>query len=227
MSNANDLQVLAADGIGTVNLVKQAHNIANATTVDIPTCQNGDVGIFIVSGSGGTSNPVPTAISAPSGWTEIGTAGGVAGSSGDRMRIQAFRRVLASTDGGTTLTGIDGAVSETNAVIVFRGDSGVQVIGDGGFGGEVTSGNPAPVVVSATSATRKSVVVFGVHLSRAGDTKSITFSPTTFDDSIVDGDDRLKICWNVFPDDEPEDTTVDTGDSGSGNAFCAFYIEAE
>jgi hypothetical protein len=214
-------------GETSLNLTKKSHNIEQATTVLIPACADGDIGVFIAIGSGGSAGSVPSAISAPSGWAELAPVGGIAFGSGDRQRVQVFRKIMAASDEGVSLTGLNGATSRINAVFVFGGDRPVETIADGGVAGQVTSGDPAAVVVAAGSAARAGVFVMNVHQTRTGDTKTVSYSPTTYTETMTDTDNRARYTWLTFPDGEAEDTTVDVNDAGVANAFAAWFIEAE
>jgi len=214
-------------GSAALNLYKQAQNIAVAATVNIPTCATGDIGVLIAIGSGGSGGSVPTAISAPSGWAEIAPTGGISFGSGDRQRVQVFRKVLAASDSGVTLTGLNGSTSRINAVFVFRGGRPVNSLESGTMLGSVTSGDPAAVNVLAGSATKPGVLVMNVHQTRTGDTKTVSYSPNTYTDTLLDGDNRARYTWLTFADDAAVDTTVDVNDAGVANAFAAWYIGAD
>lgn len=205
-----------------LNLVKQAHNIGATVNVDIPACQNGDVGVFIAFCNNGNSGSPAAAISTPTGWTPVGSA--VHGT-GDRHHIQVFAKILTTAESGTTLTGASGASSQNNSVITLRGDYPIISMAPGDFEGVVTADDPAGVTISCSAATRKGVAAFGFHASRSGDIRTIVFNPTY--DTLITSDTRVSVVWKVFADRAAVDIAADTNDAGAGNTFATWFIEAE
>lgn len=192
------------------------------TTITIPSCQDGDFGVFITCGSGGSGGSAPSTLSTPSGWTSVVNV--TYSVSGDKTRLQAFIKIMADADSGASLTCLNGSNNEANMVLIFRGNYEATTIGYGDAGGEVTSGDPAAVTLTCSNSTGTSTIAFCSHYTRSGGTRACTLTPTR-DSTYVNTDDRLTTAWRIDNDTAGQDGDADTNDNGTSNSFIAFWAE--
>lgn len=150
----------------------------------------------------------------PSGFTSL--ANGVA--EGD-ARLRTSYRVLGSSPGGTSVTGMDGT-TDSKVMLIFRPSIVASSIAIPTWGSEGRSGDPGQQTVSASGQTAP-LVVIGVAATSgtpAFNTQSPAFGATVTQGGVIVG----YTIYNLTPLDQ----TVDMGDLGSRNVLQSGYIRA-
>lgn len=150
----------------------------------------------------------------PSGFTSLANTL----AEGD-ARLRASYRVLGSSPGGTSVTGMNGATSNAKVMLVFRPSLTVTVAVPtwSGAGG---TGDPANQTVTASGQTPP-LVVIGV----AGTTGTPSFNVQTpaFSATVTQG--GIIVGYIVY-NDTPLNHTVGMADLGSRNVLQSGYIRA-
>lgn len=88
---------MAISHVETVYTIEETASTSH--TADLPSFESDDVVVVILAATASV-NPMGT-YSTPSGWTEIGTAGGVSIATTSAVRLQCFYRVMQSGDSST------------------------------------------------------------------------------------------------------------------------------
>jgi hypothetical protein len=186
-----------------------------ATTITMPTIQANDI-VFFFTGAVNLNTTIPTAI-APSGWTSIINTSLSTTNSG---RHQAFYKVMAGTESGTTLSTLVGGGVNQSSLVVYRPNVAVTTI--------TTS---TPVSQSTTAApTAQSLVLsgqtgpyigfaFATGYSSAG-TPNTTSTPTR---TVMSGSVGLKTL-EFKKGEVGVNQTVTMSDAGTFNALSSIRV---
>lgn len=207
------LRLLAAAARRVTSLSYLDSATSTATTITVPSgVQTGDVGILLDEALNFSGSPPSATV--PSGWTSlVDTAGTIT-----RQIISA--KVLSSSDAGTTLTGMDGAVGESKSLLVIRPNAPATAFAAYSTAGEITANNPAAQVVAASGGVAPLVVVAGY--TSTGTLSGVSFSPSQ-DGTITNG--TTQELRYKFYSGSPADVTVDMADSGSINWMQSLYLQ--
>jgi hypothetical protein len=151
----------------------------------------------------------------PSGFTSLANTL----AEGD-ARLRTSYRVLGSSPGGTSVTGMNGATSNAKVMLVFRPSITALSIAVPTWSGEGRSGDPANQTVTASGQTPP-LVVIGV----AGTTGTPSFNVQTpaFSATVTQG--GIIVGYIVY-NDTPLNHTVGMADLGSRNVLQSGYIRA-
>jgi len=187
---------------------------ANSTTasITIPAgAQQGDIGILCDFGRQLSGSPT---LVTPSGWTVIDTLG-----SGAPL-VRTSYRILGSSPGGSTVTGMDANFADAKTMLVFRPSRPITSVGLAGLNGEYApSSNPSPQVVAAASGA-PGLVVIGVYCASAA-VSPRSFSPTE-DGEVVSGTTNY-MKYKIY-NSSPADVTVDMDNEAAYNFLQSFYM---
>lgn len=201
------LSIIATDGV-----------VASSITAP-SSIQKGDL-LVTYNHSYNASSTIPTAAT-PSGFTQIHNSS-LSTASKSARAISAYK-VADGTEGGTTLTGMGGAVPVLY-ILVFRTNSAspaatLLYTGNGG-GANMTNANPTDYTLTLSART-KPLVAIGVYYNETA--AQISFSPTP-DNQIPATDSNYRVAWKIY-NSSPANVTVSAGDGGNVNFQAAFALE--
>lgn len=199
-------------GVSSVTYVGMAES--TASTITIPaTAQTGDIALLYDLGQG---NSTPPALVTPSG----GWANRV-DSALSTLRAAVATKVLVDGDAGSAITGMAGIFANTKTILVFRPDVPITAATYSTFTTELTNGDPAAQVVSASGQPAPVVIVLG----GCGYTGGPVFSSASpaFDAEIVPTHNRVRIGYKLYAG-SPSDHTINENDLGSLNHLWGGYI---
>lgn len=187
-------------------------SVSSLSTISMPaSIQAGDLAIlcdYALNASGAPADVVPSL------FTQFGTSLVMAT---NYKRILSYK-VLDGTE--TTITGMNGTSANRKTLIVFRKASGTwsapQDVAE-----QTTSGDPSAQVVNVSGESNP-VVVIGSYAG-TGTVSTRTMTPTK-DSEVTAANNVNYLAWCVY-NSSPADTTVDMGDSGTGNILSSFYFE--
>lgn len=154
----------------------------------------------------------------PTGFTSISNSGFSTG--GDSIRHRASYKLANGTEGGVSLTGVNGANSNQKEIYVFRGNVPATSVTVSTPNVDVLSTNPASQNVAASSGIPP-LVVFGCYGS-SGTINPRTMSPAK--DAELNASVRSYLAYKIY-DSSPSDVSVDMDDEGDVNALHSFYIQ--
>lgn len=187
---------------------------SDAQTITCPSVQAGDVGVLIdgaTNGSGTPSNVLP------SGFTQIQT------SNIDFARTTMSYKVFAGSEGGSSLTGMNGVASNAKILLVFRPTGVVSSVGVSTFLQETTNSNPASQSIAASG---QSAPLIRLAAAAVGSNSTPPpFTAGTFDATVTKagGFSAIRIGYTV-QNSSPTDDTVDVGDNGNGNCLMSGWM---
>jgi hypothetical protein len=189
---------------------------SSAATITIPaSAAAGDLAVLFDGAQ--NSSGTPTTV-VPSGFTSIGNVNG--GTASFLLRAICSYRVLGAAEGGTSITGMDGTLSDNKIMLVFRPGSGSFSITASTPNGEATAGDPATQTVLAAAGTPP-LIVFGYYRCSAA-LSGDSFSPTA--DSAVTNGAGATARYKYY-ETAPSDVTIDLADGGVSNALQSFYLK--
>lgn len=208
-------------GAGPTTLTQVASATANAASVTGPAdIQAGDLLVlYDVAYTGAPGNPT-TAV--PSGFTVINNSTGLAA---DTRLISSYK-IADGSEASASLTGMDGADSESKMLYVFRGNVPITSVSALDVAQQGTSGNPTAQVVNASGGTPP-LIVFGCY-----STFDAIVSPRTFS-TTKDGEINANpagsanfdnwLAYKIY-NTSPADSSIDMDDEGAENYLSSFYI---
>ena len=201
------MPIVPSDKFTTLSYFAEA-SASSGTTITAPAGIKGGDLIVLLDYAG--SAPDETL---PSGFTQA-----VKTSDGSNCFIGSYR-IANGSEGGTSITGQSG-FTVAKIMFVFRGNFAISGVTSTSFTGQITSGNPSPINVTASGGTAP-LVIFGSYLVGLGfGLSGVTFSPAQDGTvSITDCEGRYKI-YNS----SPANTSIDQADSGGINVLNAFYL---
>lgn len=191
------------------------------TSITVPDgIQTGDLMVFKNKALNLTGSP-PTAV-APSEFTLISSVSVDGGLSSDNVRQTVYYKISQGDEGGTSLTGMNGTLSEHIELLIFRISNKVLTSVTVSTPNEQgTSGNPTLQTVVASGGVAP-LIVFGCYGSGITSIAPRTFSPA--EDKEISAD--MSTSWIVYKiyNSSPQDTDVDMDDEDT-NCLQSFYIQ--
>ena len=184
--------------------------VSSGASITIPAAALENDIAFLADGSQlGDDDLIPSGFTALANDTSEGTT-----------RLRTSYRVLGSSPGGTSVTGMDGSFSDQKVMLIFRPSLVASSIAVPTWGSQATTGNPSPQTVSAAGQTEP-LVVIGVAFT-SGTPAFSTASPA-FTATITQG--LMIVGYKVY-NTPPVDHTIDMNDLGSRNVLQSGYIRA-
>lgn len=194
--------------VRTLTFVDSAVSSGASITIPAAALEN-DIAFLADASQLGTDDLIP------SGFTSLANA-----TSEDSLRLRTSYRVLGTSPGGTSVTGMDGSFTDQKVMLVFRPSQVASSIAVPTWGAEATQNNPSAQTVSASGQTAPLVVIGAVATS--GTPAFSTASPA-FDNTITQG--LLIVGYKVY-NTAPATHTIDMNDLGSRNVLESGYIRA-
>ena len=164
---------------------------------------------------------IPTAVT-PAGFTnDINVNDGVF------CRMMLSHKIADGSEGGTSVSGMDGGDGEGKLTYVFRGNRPIVSATVLDTAGQVTNGDPSAQVVNVSGVAASLIVIGGYACGTAA------VSPRNFD-TVKDGEINVSptigggsgdiwLAYKVY-NFSPADSTIDMGDEGSLNGLVSCYI---
>lgn len=192
-----------------------ASAVSAASTVALPgSAATGDVAYLVDAAE--SASDVSSVV--PSGFTSIvNTVGGP----DDEFRVVHSYRVLQSGDLGGTITGMNGTISNSKVLLIFRPSFTIGTITVSTYNAASTAGNPSPQTVTASGQTPPLIVVASAA-GRTGTPAFVTQAPA-FSSTILQG--RVIVGHTIY-NEAPANQSVDMADIGSVNILQSGYIRA-
>lgn len=183
-------------------------------TITMPSSiLSGDVA-FLFDAAENSTSALPAQVT-PSGWTVINTGtallGGVIG-----IRGSANYKVLAGSEGGSSITGMNGASTNSKIIAVFRKSFGTWG-SPSSVNFQVVNGSPSGQLVTVGSAPLIVVAWNWQPVSNA----ILTMSPAA--DATIDEGTEAHAGYKIY-NGSPSNNNVST--NTSSGAFASFYIAA-
>lgn len=209
VSQLSGFGVSAGATARTLTFIDSAVSSGASITIPAAALQN-DIAFLADASQSGTDNVLP------SGFTSLANAT----SEGD-LRLRTSYRVLGSSPGGTSVTGMSGAFSDNKVMLIFRPSVVASSTAVPTWGSEATQNNPASQSVLAAGQVAP-LVVIGVSATSGG---SPAFSVETpaFTAKVTQG--LVQVGYTIY-NDTPLDHTIDMADLGNRNVFQTGYIRA-
>lgn len=215
------LTQLAGLGGGVANLSALTQPLSAtsvASTITAPTgIQAGD--IIVLFDSAQNLSTIPATV-VPTGFTSIINAP----SSLSHREIISFK-LADGTEGGTTITGMNGATSNRKVIFVFRGDIAITTVTPANAGNVTTSGNPASTLVTSSAGIAPLVVLAGWAIPNAdGSVDNRSFNPAKDAELNPSPSTSAYFAYKIY-NSAPADITVDMDDEGVDNQYVFCYLQ--
>lgn len=153
----------------------------------------------------------------PSGFTLFGTS--LTQTVGVNIRRVLSYKVLAGSEGGSSLTGMNSGFTRNKSILVFRS----SVAGTWGTPQDIAefldAGNPTSQTINVGSAPLVAVAYYNVL---SGTLSPRSFSPSEDAEVTVDG--TIAYAKYKIYNSSPSNITVDSEDEGNGNHLSSFYV---
>ena len=210
MSMLHLLAALMPKGVtaSTLTFINSAVSSGASITIPAAALEN-DIAFLADFSRDGSDNLIP------SGFTSLANTF----VEGDTRLLTSYR-VLGSSPGGTSVTGMNGATSNAKVMLVFRPSITTLSIAVPTWGSEGGLGDPANQTVAASGQTPP-LVVIGVAATTG--TPSFNLQTPSFSATVTQG--GVIVGYKIY-DELPQDHTVGMADLGSRNALQSGYIRA-
>lgn len=200
----------------TISFIASANS--NTANITLPgTIEPGDLLLLFQAAT--TNTTLPTAVT-PSGWTNLVNQSGITGTDADRVMVDY--RISDGSEDGSSITGMDGGISDRKIVLQFRGDQLIRDVTLQDLAAQFTSGNPAAQTVNASGGIVPLIVFGNWYSANAIDPR--TFSPAADGEIQVTGSNIFFVKYKIY-NSSPADHTVDMDDEGSVNDLFSFYLQ--
>lgn len=208
MSMLHLLAALMPKGAAARTLTFIDSAVSSGASITIPAAALENDIAFLADFSGDGSDNV-----LPSGFTSL--ANGTA--EGD-VRLRTSYRVLGSSPGGTSVTGMDGT-TDSKVMLIFR-PSLVATVAVPTWASDGRSGDPANQTVTASGQVAP-LVVIGVAATSG--TPSFNVQTPAFDATATQG--GIIVGYTIY-NELPQNHTIGMADLGSRNVLQSGYIRA-
>jgi hypothetical protein len=160
------------------------------------------------------SSGLPTSVT-PVGFTNLTNTP----QTGGIRRVMVSAKIADGTEGGTSITGMNGTSQNRKGCLIFRGDAPPATVTGGGGTFEFTlnaptnqaqnvSGFAVPVVVLAMYASTGSVTTRGMSPAKDGEISQVS--------------NQWYLAWKIY-NTSPANTTISQSDDGSNGMFSSFF----
>lgn len=206
---------IAAAGGATIALF--GSNTSTASTIAVPaSVAAGDLMVLVDKAyNGGIFAPFTVLATDFTSISNLTTTGSVF------IRQILSYKLAVGTEGGTTLTGMNGGVGNAKALYVFRRTAAASSLNLSTANEQLTSGDPSAQNVAASGGTPP-LVVIGAYGARTETIDPRTFSTTK--DGEINPNTTLYLAYKIY-NESPSDTSIDMDDEGSVNILQSLYIE--
>lgn len=184
---------------------------STAATVTWPSVAAGDVAILFDFADG--------AVSAPSAVTPSGFTNHVDLTAASTLRMMISSKVCTGSESGS-LTGMNGNVANSKVMLIF--EAGVSSINSSTWNAQMTAGNPAAQIVSATAGSVPLIVFGAAAAGDGGGLPGFSTASPAFDAQVTAG--TLRTGYTIY-NSAPADHTIDMNDV-LNNALASGYLEA-
>lgn len=194
--------------------------LSTAQTITAPaSIVAGDL-IVLMDRAGANSATAPVAVT-PTGFTLIN--GQVLNDASDADRVVWSYKIAVGTEGGTSITGMNGAFN-SKVMAVFRGDVAIGGVTVADVEGAITNVDPADFTVSASGGTPPLIVLatYSIWLEDAATVDPRSMSPAK-DSEIGAAAGDVYLAWKIY-NASPADVTVGMADEGFFNCLQSCYI---
>lgn len=211
----------AGGGLKTLTQVLSATSV-NLATITAPVgIQAGDLIVMLDSPS--ALGIPPTAV-VPTGFTSIvntsATIGGTVG-----MRMICSYKIAVGTEGGTSITGMDGSTADDKVILVFRGNIPITTITPADTDGAMIGTDPVAQTVTASGGASP-LIVFGAYSStNTIDPRTFTVAGVAAKDGEVNSSNFNYLAWKIY-NSAPADVVIDMDDEGTAMGMQSFYLQA-
>lgn len=211
-----------AAGVGGVTITQVASATSTANTIVAPAnIIAGDILVLLDRAISTITSP--TAV-VPTGFTSISNlTGSVPSAFGSQRQIASFK-LAVGTEGGGTITGMDGNVSDSKVLVVFRPSIPAILLTLLGVGGQSIATDPTAQVVPS-SAGAPPLIVLGFYGVSAGTIDPCIMTPDK-DGEVAQGTVNY-IAWKIF-NTSPLNVSVDMDDEDTdagGNILQSCFIQ--
>tara|TARA_R110000822_G_scaffold27790_2_gene82673 strand:+ start:14309 stop:14926 length:618 start_codon:yes stop_codon:yes gene_type:complete len=193
-------------GSQTLTFVDSATSTSSTITMPAGAAENDIAFLADFPDGGGPPDSIPTGFSA------------IASGRWDSVRLRTSYKILGAGEGGSTITGMNGATSNSKVLLVFRPGTAATVAVST-WGNEPTSGNPSQQTISASGQTPP-LVAIGVSATTG--TPAFSVETPSFSANVTSS--HVKVGYTIY-NSSPSDHTVDHADLGD-NVFQTGYIRA-
>jgi len=190
------------------------------STIDVPVgVVSGDL-IVLLDVPLNSASPAPSLVT-PSGFTNSGI--NFIDSLNVRRMALSFK-IASGSEGGTTLTGMNGSTANNKSLLVFRGNIPFVTATVLDVGTQATDGNPTAQTVTSGSGTVP-LIVFGCYRSQGDiDPRTFTQGGSPAKDGEINPNTFGYLAWKIF-NQSPSDIVVDMDDEGNQNMLASCYFE--
>lgn len=203
----------AAAGITTLTF--QNSSTSTAATITLPGSINAGDLIILFDRAQGTSAPAAVT---PTGFTQI------ANFAASTIRNVISYKIAAGTESSSSITGMDGNISDAKIALVYRGDAAISTVIINDLATQATDADPTSQVVNASGSPAPLIVLGSYGTSAGGAAFTRTMSPA--EDSEITASANVYYVKRKDYNSSPADVTVDMNDPGSNsnNVLASFYI---
>jgi hypothetical protein len=199
-----------------------SRTVSSGSTVTVPAgVQKYDIA-FLIDAASDSSSSRPQNATTLANWPLINYSTGLTAGGGNYYHSYVNYRILNGTEGGTTVTGINGASVNRKIIAVFRPNAAVKYFASlAQVRGQATQGTPTTQVVDV-SGQKLPIIVFA-HFWGGLNAASAGMSPS--DDIFNGSSDRQKAGYKLFDFGEtPSNVTVSKNDQGENNVLQSFLF---
>lgn len=203
------MMVVGMVGGAITIITMQSSTTSTASTITVPSCQDGDV-LVLFDRPIGSAPPAPVT---PSGWSAANQ------SSSGNFKMYVSYKLATNADSGASVTGMNGSISNAKMMYVFRPDIAALVLTLGSTVSNVTSTATDATVTTLAGSAIAPLVVIGAY-SRNGSVSSRGMSPAK-DGEITANSAYL--AYKIY-NSSAADVTVTTPGGSSVNSAQAMYL---
>lgn len=186
-------------------------------TITCPTVSQYDIAVLFDAATN-TGPASPPANVVPSGFTQIQTS-----TDSDFSRNTVSYKVMVGTESGSSLTGMNGAVSNAKILLVFRPNGLVLSVGLSSFLQQTSNGDVSSQLIGASGQSTPLVRLASAAVG--SNTTPPPFTSGTFDATLtrVGSFSALRVGYTI-QNTSPSNDTVDIGDNGNGNCLISGWM---
>jgi len=188
---------------------------STASTITAPSgIQAGDL-IVLLDKAANSFLTAPTAVT-PTGFTNASNV-----TSAITRQMLSWKKA-DGTEGGTSITGMNGSANNTKIIYVFRGNIAATTVTPSTVNGQATSAAPTNQNVAASGGTAPLVIVAGYGCA-SGTIIARGFSPAKDGEIEQASTGDLWLAYKIY-NSSPADVTISMGDFGT-NFLQSMYIQ--
>jgi hypothetical protein len=189
---------------------------ANTQTITCPTVLAGDIGVLFDQAS--NNSGIPTDV-IPSGFTKLKTSNPLS----SFYRTTLSYKIFAGSEGGSSLSGLNGTLSMAKVLLVFRPSFAVSLVGTSTFLEETTDSNPSSQSIAAAGEAAPLIRLASGSVGNSATAPA--FTTGTFDATVTRvGSNSGVRAGYAIQNTTPSSNTVDIGDNGSGNILISGWM---